>query len=193
MLTINKAILTYSAPSGGTNVTLEGNFSSDTSIVVKEITNVEYTPYKTMFETFKINNPEYSNFQLSTIYHIQFSSGTVELVDDSKIRVKLLLSEVLKNKLVKAENMSYGDIADIKAASEPKYYVAHFKSDGIIDPIEARREGEYLVFETTSLDAFSIIIEDANQSKENMWILYVSIAVGIMFIAVALLIIKKRA
>lgn len=192
ILTINKAILSFKSDTG-TDMTIEGNFTSDTSIVVKEIDKVEYSQYKTMFETFKINRPEYSKYQLSTVYHIQFNNGNVELIDDGKMRVKLLLSEVLQGKFENVNSISNSEVIDIKTSNETKYYIAHFSSDGTITTIEAQKEGQYLVFETTSLEAFSVIIESDEQVKDNMWVLYVSIAGGILLILGVLLIIKKRA
>lgn len=191
ILTINKAVLNYEAEDGA-NLTIEGNFSAGTSIVVKQIDNVQYTSYKTMFENYKVKYPEYARYKLSTVYYVQFD-GTVETSDSGKLRVKLLLENVLKNinKESGKNNISYTQ--KIVAAQEPEYYVAQFRSDGTVDCVKAQVEGQYLVFETTSLEAFSVITDAQNDTKDNSWVLYLAIGIGVLMLAGVILIIKKRA
>lgn len=198
ILTINKSQLVYNSGANETqnNMVIEGSFSADVNIVVKEIKKVEYTSYKAMFDTFKINYPEFIGYNLSTIFYIQFSDGTVELTDSGKMKVKILISDILGPDYLKTLNtnsISHDSAFSMNMSDIEEYYVAHFKSDGTVECIRAEREGDYIVFETNSLEAFCVITNAELSKKNNSWVLYVAISAGVVLIVCSLLLIKKRA
>jgi hypothetical protein len=194
VLTINKGVLSYTNSDSDTEeMVVEGSFSSDINLVVKEIDKVEYTTYKTLFDAYKINYPEFEGYDLSTVFYVQFSDGSVELTDNGTMKVKILFTDVVDDSSDDITSVDSTGAISLNAASQTVYYVAHFKTDGSVECIEATKEGNYLTFETTSLEAFCVMTDVSSISSTNdSWVLYVAIAGGIIIIAGALLFIKKR-
>ena len=78
---------------------------------------------------------------------------------------------------------------------EEKYYVARMSADGTMTILNAKKDGDYLVFETESLESFAILTstEQKGSASGYDWLLYVGIGIGVLLIGIALLIVKLRA
>ncbi|MFA6867450.1 MAG: hypothetical protein WCR54_08075, partial [Clostridia bacterium] len=182
ILNINKPVLSFT-DNGSTSSSyeLEGSFSSGTEVVVREIANSEFSSYKTMYDSYCIENDSFGGTDINNVIYINFDDGSVSLSEGDKITIKMSLVDVLGDK---ASNAKEGDI----------YQVAHFTSNGTVEKIEARVEGNYLVFQSSSLEAFSVITDASNDvSSDKMWILYVAIGISLLLIGLTILLIKKRA
>ena len=127
---------------------------------------------------------DYKNFDFSSVanegevtfggaYDISFSKGGEGYsVKDNTFTVRLLIPEAIRNK----ENL----------------IVIHIADDGAVTTMDAERDGNYMVFETTHFSVYAVICTDTEQT--DLWWIWVIIAILALLVVVlaVLLIIKSK-
>lgn len=179
ILSINKPLIQY-GDSDNFSYIFEGSFSANTEVMVRSIANSEFSSYKVMYDTYCVQNEIDKAQSLGGIIYINFDDGSVRTASGDSIKVKITLESI------------FGANATVENGES--YQIAHFKSNGDVDIIEAEVEGDYLVFKTESLEAFSVLTDsEITQEGSKMWVLYMAIGISVLIIGLAILIIKKRA
>ncbi len=190
MLAINNSKLLAGDNNQTEKVVVSGSFAADVSLITREISNANYSNYLTTFDVFKLSNTEYFGYNVSKIFYLSLSDGSVKSADNGELFIKLYVPELFN----KADVAHAKEYSNIKLANDGLYYVAHINAQGEVNVIEAYRDGDYLCFYSNSLEAFCILTtEKISSGKNDDWILYVGIAVGVVLVGIALILVRKRA
>ncbi len=191
MLSINNSRLLAGSSSEEELAVVEGSFAANVDLSIREITNTNFSSYTTSFDAFKVANPEYAIYHIIKIYYLSLSDGSVSASGSGELFIRLYVPELFDKATVEASSASYNSI---KKADDGSYYVAHINSQGEINMIQAYREGDYLCFNSNSLEVYCILsTTELKEAKNDDWILYVSISFGVVLVAIALIIVRKRA
>lgn len=188
ILTLNKSVVELETPAnsftGEGSVIVEGSFLADTSLVVRVADTLQYNQFNTIFELFKVENKEFEKYTVAGIYHLKMSDGSVTMSNGGNMTVKIYAKDYFNS----LPQTAYA------ANENTNYYVARISGDGSVRMLEARKDGDYLVFETDRLEAFAILTDVVSVEGGGLdWLLYVGIGVGVLLIILALIIVKKRA
>ena len=199
LLTINKKSVAVSTNKGTTNessapqIVFEGSFSADITINVSIAQSAEESTMTDSFNNFKDLNEEYKGYRLKNIY--VFSYG--QMTTNSQIggtTIKIYMPELFTN----AQSVQSDSAARFMrlANNDGVYYVAVLADDGTINVVKGYKEGDYLCVDTEEgvvVRALSVLTEDVSVSNQFDWMLYVGIAIAVLLIAVAIVIVAKKA
>ncbi len=175
-------------------VELDGSFEDGVKFTAKKVEIVELSKYNTMYDSFISANTDYAEYKISSIINMMMikDNNVITNANDVvtfKIYAKDYFDLYSEEEDVKPNN-------SIKKAGNDVYYVAQFIGSEVV-MIEAQRDGDYLIFESDKVAPVAILINNEYVKdvveKDDSWILYVGIGVGVLLIAIALIIIKKRA
>ncbi|NCA66443.1 MAG: hypothetical protein EOM87_00100 [Clostridia bacterium] len=190
MLAINNSKLFVGDNTETGRIVVDGSFAADITLLTREINNANYSTYITSFDVFKLSNPDYSAYNIAKIFYLSLSDGSVKSADNGELFIKLYVPELFNTTAV----ANAKENSKINLADDEKYSIAHINSQGEIEILEAYRDGDYLCFYSSSLEVFCILTTDTISSgKNDDWILYVSISIGVVLVAVALIMVRKRA
>ena len=112
-------------------------------------------------------------------YDIHFAENGIEQPVNDNFRVKLLIPAALRN-------------------SEKELMVVYIADDGDITDMNATRDGDYMVFDTTHFSVYAIVeVEDAPKPMADvdltwLWILIAVLVAIIVAAVIIIIIIKKR-
>ena len=189
VLQLNKPVVSrsMSGDEEEPDIIIEGSFGVGVSLVARVANETQYNRVMTAYETFRLTNEEFKDYNVYTVYDLRLSDGNVTLSGGGRMTVRLLLKDFFKSRLV-------AEAAD-EDEQEEKYYVARLSADGTITMLDAEQEGEYLVFSTESLETFAILSSTISSGSSGGydWILYVGIAFGVIMIGIAILIVRLKA
>lgn len=186
LLTINKSAMDVEISSSGdgekASIVIEGSFGADVKITVSEVQNTEYSAISDAFEIFKINNTEFAGFTISKVFVFEYTNYTT-IGSGASMKIRLHIPGLLST----PANAAWAD-GDV-------YYVALLGVDGDMKIVEATVDGEYLSFEAGDMQikAISVLTMQKQETDAYDWLLYVGIALGVVLIAVAIVIVVKRA